>query len=291
MSQADSFAEQQPYHLLRTALALFQKTPSELDAGQLAQTIKQAFQEYEIETRVLESAEAAAVIVTDQAINKAVTAIRERFADEQAYLEVLSHNGLDQQSLQRALLRQCKVENVLERIASRASTVSEVEIGIFYHMHPEKFQRPEQRSVKHILITINEEFADNSRSRALQRIREIVLKLQHKPHKFADLALRHSECPSALQGGELGIVSKGQLYPEIEAALFRLKEGQISDIIETEVGFHVVQCMRIHRAESIPFKKAQPKIRKLMLDRSRRNCQRAWLASLQSDSGRHTVTN
>jgi nitrogen fixation protein NifM len=186
-------------------------------------------------------------------------------------------------------MRQCKVENVLESVASRAAAVSEIEIDLFYHMHPEKFRRPELRNARHILITINKDFPENSRENALQRISQISEKIKHKPHKFADLAMKNSECPTALQGGELGTFEKGQLFPEIEAALFKLKEGQFSDIIETEAGFHIVQCGKIHNAETVSLKKARPKIRKFMQERLRRTCQRAWLASLPFPAKPHKL--
>jgi len=229
---------------------------------------------------VLRSPEAASVIITEQALGNAVQEIRQRFSDEDSFLAELEQNGLSLQALQSALLRQCKVEHVLDSVAYRASTVSEVEVDIFYHMHPENFHRPEQRSAKHILITINPDYPENSPENALRRIHEIAEKLKSKPHKFADLAMKHSECPTALQGGELGVFTRGQLYPEIEAVLFKLKEGQISRIVETEVGFHIVQCGKIQRAETMSLQKARPKIRRVMQERSRRNCQKAWLASL-----------
>jgi len=61
-------------------------------------------------------------------------------------------------------------------------------------------------------------------------------------NKFADLALKHSECPTALQGGVLGIVPRGKLYPELDAVLFSLKVGAVSDIVESEIGFHLLLC-------------------------------------------------
>lgn len=272
------------YYLLRAALALFQTPPAALPPEQLAKASAQARKECELEERVLQSPEAAGVPVTERQINDAVQQIRGRFDGEQGFIGELERNNLDLQALRSALMRQCKVENVLESIASKANPVSDVEIDIYYHMHPEKFRRPEQRSARHILITINEEFPENTRENALRRITEIAEKLKRKPHKFAELAMKHSECPTALQGGELGTFIRGQLFPEIDEALFKLKEDQISDIVETEVGFHIVQCVKIDPAESLSLKKARPKIRQLMQERSRRNCQRAWLANLSAAS-------
>ena len=282
MNNPERLIESEPYCLLRAAQALFKKSPKELTPDQLAAAQKQALSEYDIETRVLKSPEAAGVIITEEALGNALQQIRQNFDDEETFNSTLEQNGLNLQSLQSALLRQCKVENVLESIASKAITVSDVEIDIFYHMHPDKFRRPEQRSARHILITLNDEYPENQRDNAHKRISEIAEKLKQKPNKFAELAMKNSECPTALNGGELGTFPRGQLYPEIDEVLFNLKEGQISRIIETEVGFHIVQCEKIHHAESMSLKKARPKIRQLMQERSRRNCQRAWLASLSA---------
>lgn len=270
----------EPYCLLRASLALFQKLPEELDDNALAQASAQARNEHELERRVLNSPEAASVMVTDAALAEAVKTIRNRFDDQESFEQELGRNGLNQTTLEQALYRQCKVESVLESIASRAADVSDVEIGIYYHLHPEKFQRPEQRRARHILVTINDQYPENSREKAAQKIAEIGERLKSKPNRFADLALKHSECPTAMQGGELGVVPKGKLYPEIETALFSLKQGEISKTIETEVGFHLVRCEEIFRAETVSLKKASPKIGKLLKDRARRTCQRAWLASL-----------
>jgi peptidylprolyl isomerase/peptidyl-prolyl cis-trans isomerase C len=270
----------EPYTLLRAALSLFQKAPAELEQVQLRQVEVQAKNEYEIEGRVLNSVEATGVIISDTELDRAYREVHGRFEDEDAFLTALTANDLDIDKLKAALYRQCKVDAVMDRVAARAPKVNEVEIGIFYHSHPDKFHKPEQRQARHILISINPDYPDNTREAAWRRINEIVGTLKRKPHKFADLALKYSECPTAVQGGEVGAVVKGTLFPELDAVLFNLKEDAISDVVETEMGFHVIQCLKIIPAETMSLKKATPKIQQIMQDRYRRNCQRTWLASL-----------
>jgi len=270
----------EPYTLLRAALSLFQKAPAELEQLQLRQVEVQAKNEYEIEGRVLNSAEATGVVISDTELDRAYKEVRGRFEDEDAFLAALNANSLDVDMLKAALYRQCKVDAVMDRVAARAPKVNEVEIGIFYHSHPEKFHKPETRQARHILISINPDYPDNTREAAWRRINEILGTLKRKPHKFADLALKHSECPTAVQGGEVGTVAKCTLFPELDAVLFNLKEDAISDVVETEMGFHVIQCLKIIPAETMSLKKATPKIQQIMQDRYRRNCQRTWLASL-----------
>lgn len=268
------------YNLLRASLVLFKKSPVELAEAELAQAKTQALNEFKIESIVLNSPEAASVMVTEQELQKAYQEIRDRYDEESAFLTDLEKNQLDQASLMAALRRQCKVNTVLELITSRAPSISDVEIGIYYHMHSQQFHRPEKREVAHIFISINPDYPENTEDTALSRAQELAERLQKKPHKFADLALKHSECPTALQGGTLGTVARGTLYPELDAVLFTLKPGEISAVVRSEIGFHIVLCKAIHKADTLSLAKATPKIRQLMKERAQKNCLRVWLAGL-----------
>ena len=268
------------YTLLRAALALYKKTPDELQADELKQATIQSDNEFKIENRILNAPEAAAVIISDTELQAAYQEIRGRYDDDESFFRELEKNDLNQDSLSAALFRQCRVNVVMEMIASRAPEVSDAEIGIYYHLHSEQFNRPELREACHIFISINPDYPENTREAAWSRLQDISAKLQKKPYKFADLALKHSECPTALQGGVLGIVPRGKLYPELDAVLFSLKVGAVSDIVESEIGFHLLLCKQIQKAETLSLQKATPKIRQLMNDRSRQACQRAWLAGL-----------
>lgn len=273
-------AHADPYALLRAALTLFKKTPDELQEAEFRQAEIQAINEFKIENRVLNAPEAGAVIISDKELQAAYQEIRDRYEDDESFFSDLEKNHLNKNTLSAALYRQCRVNVVMELIASRAPDVSEVEIGIYYHLHPEQFNRPELREACHIFISINPDYLENTRETAFARMQEINAKLQKKPYKFAELALKHSECPTALQGGVLGLVPRGKLYPELDAVLFSIKAGEVSEVVESEIGFHIVLCKQIQRAEMLSLQKATPKIRQLMKERSRRICQRAWLASL-----------
>jgi peptidyl-prolyl cis-trans isomerase C len=280
METVEKTARAEPYALLRSSLALFRKAPDKLDPSQLRQAETQARNEYRLESRVLNAPEAASVIIPERELQMAYQEIRGRYEDENAFLTELAKNQLTEATLREALYRQCKVNSVLESVAARSPEVNEVEIGIYYHLHAEQFNRPELREVSHIFISLNPDYPENTRENAWARIQDIRARLLKKPHKFAELALKYSECPTSLNGGVLGKVPRGKLYPELDAALFSMKAGEISEVLESEIGFHVLLCKQIHRAETISLKNATPKIRQLMKERYRRNCQRAWLASL-----------
>lgn len=280
MNPSNKSAQHDPYALLKAALTLFKKTPDELQEAELRQAEVQASNEFKIENRILNAPEAGAVIISDKELQAAYQEIRDRYEDDESFFRDLEKNHLNKDSLRAALFRQCRVNVVLDLIASRSPDVSEVEIGIYYHLHAKQFNRPELREACHIFISINPDYPENTREAAFSRMQEISAKLQKKPYKFAELALKHSECPTALQGGVLGIVPRGKLYPELDTVLFNIKAGEVSEIVESEIGFHLVLCKHIQKAETLSLQKATPKIRQLMKERSRQTCQRAWLANL-----------
>jgi peptidyl-prolyl cis-trans isomerase C len=109
----------------------------------------------------------------------------------------------------------------------------------------------------------------------------LVEKLAGRGNRFEQFAKRHSECPTAMQGGRLGDVKRGQLYQELDSVLFSMQQGEISDIVETELGLHILYCEKIRPAKRMPLSKAYPRIREHLQERHRRNCQKAWLAKLQ----------
>ncbi len=284
MSSTESSIHIEPYMLLRASLSMFEKTPEQLDETQFSSLKEHAQKEQAIESLILSSPEAAKVVVTDIELERALSEIKGRFDDDQAFANELANNDLSIDSLTEALKRQCKVENVMELVGSRAATMSEVEAGIYYYMHLEKFRRAEHRTARHILVTINEDYPDNSRKTALKRINTIARKLRENPKQFAKLAIRHSECPTALEEGVLGTVPPGRLYPELDKVLFTMQPEQISSVIETEVGFHIMQCSEIHPPQEMPLDEAEPKIIAFMKERSKRMCQRAWLAELSANN-------
>ncbi len=275
-----SVPEELRYAMLRAASELFEKPPVALAPDELAKAEKQARRELAIERKILASQEAGRVVVPAESVERAYAEIRERYEDEATFAADLANNGLDETTLRAALERQCKVESVLELVGSRSPTVSEIDIAIFYHNHMERFQQPERREAYHILVSINPDFPENTRENAEQRLKDIAERLKQKPHEFERLASRHSECPTAMQGGRLGPVPKGELYPELDAALFALKEGKISGIVESPMGFHIVWCKSVAPARTLSLQKASGQIRQVLKERYQRVCQRAWVASL-----------
>lgn len=269
------------YLLLKTAQSLFGKTPAALDATQLEKARGLAARQSELENRVLASEEARAVIVPAATLTRAIDEIRARYADDAAFLDDLAGNGLTPDAFSAALERELKVEAILDKVTSRAAKVSDIDVELYFHYHPEQFLRPETRRARHILVTVNEAYAENSRELARAKIEAIAERLAKDPSRFEEQALKHSECPTSLHGGLLGDVPRGKLFPELDACLFTLRAGQTSGILESEMGFHILRCEAIAPAGTLPFDQARELIRTHLEARRRELCRKAWLKSLR----------
>lgn len=272
------------YLTLRTALSQYQKSPVDLTEAQLAEVTKQARRQFHLESRILSAPEACGIVILPVQIADALAEVRERYEDQDSFIQDLANNGMSVEGFEQAVRRELHVDAVLERVGARAATINDLEVKIYYHMHPEKFQQPETRTVRHILITLNPEYPENTKEAAQQRLKLIAKRLDNKPQRFAEQASKHSECPSALQGGLLGRVPKETLYPELDAVLFELDADQISGIIESPIGFHILWCETVHAAGLMSYKDAQPKILELLQKRRRRICQKSWISQLPAQS-------
>jgi peptidyl-prolyl cis-trans isomerase C len=268
------------YHVLRTALNRFGKPPADLDASQRAVIESQARKEYMLEGRILGSTEARDVIIPATVVDASFQTVKDRYEDEEAFRAELARNRMDEDTLRDALRRELMVEAVLDRVSARAARVSELDAMIYYYMHLERFDQPETRTVRQILVTVNDDFPENRREAARERIAQIRQRLERKPHRFGEQAHKHSECPSALNGGLLGRLPRGQLFAELDAVVFSLNEGQVSEPVESELGFHVLYCEQIHAAGPASFPEAKERILELLRKRRRRMCQRTWLSAL-----------
>lgn len=265
------------YHILRISLEKLSKAPKDLTEEQLSQIRQQAEQTLDLETRVLATPEAQMVVVDISQLDQSVATVRARYNNENDFFEDLHANHLTADSLRSALFRELKFDAVMRLVSLHVPEITEKEIETFYQQHIEKFTRPERRRVRQILITINEQYQENQKDRAKQRLEKIAQELKQHPQQFIEYVKKYSECPSALHDGLLGDIPRYQLYPALDAALFELKAGEISDILESELGWHLLLCEEIFPAETLTLEQVFPKIRQHLQQHAHQKYQRSWL--------------
>ena len=127
-------------------------------------------------------------------------------------------------------------KNVLSKVK-----VTDKDVEEYYKNHPKEFEKPETVKARHILIGFKGDMTEDQK-KELRKKAEDVLKKAKGGDDFAQLASEYSDDPgSKTKGGELGYFPKGNMVPEFENAAFNLKPGEISNVIETPYGYHIIK--------------------------------------------------
>jgi len=142
-------------------------------------------------------------------------------------------------------------------------SVTEEEVGAFYDANPEMFARPDMVRARHILVRLkpNSTTADKkeARARAAAAHQRVVA-----GEDFAAVAREVSEGRNAADGGDMGFFAQDEMVPALANAAFALEIGQISSVIETQFGFHIVKLIEKRAASQMPFQEAKEPVRQLL---------------------------
>ncbi|MCA3183715.1 MAG: SurA N-terminal domain-containing protein, partial [Cupriavidus sp.] len=158
---------------------------------------------------------------------------------------------------------QAKVEYVvLSGDAMAASqAVTPEELKSYYDSNAQRFRTEEQRRASHILITVPKDAKDADRKAAKDKAEKLLEDVRKHPETFADVAKKNSQDPgSAEKGGDLGFMGRGALVKPFEDAMYALKDGQISDLVETDYGYHIIKLTGIKPAATQPLDEVRPEL-------------------------------
>ncbi|CAI09932.1 PpiC-type peptidyl-prolyl cis-trans isomerase [Aromatoleum aromaticum EbN1] len=140
-------------------------------------------------------------------------------------------------------------------------SVSDDEIRKFYEANTARFGQPEERNARHILIEAAADAPAEEVAKASEKAAALLAQVRANPERFAELAKAESQDPgSAARGGELGFFGRGAMVKSFEDAVFSLEKGQISDVVRSDFGFHIIQVVDIKPAKARPFEEVRDEI-------------------------------
>ncbi len=158
---------------------------------------------------------------------------------------------------------QVKAEYVLFTPATVEGQVSvtDAEVADFYAKNQKRFATTEQRTASHILITVKKDATAAEKAAAQAKAESLLAQLRKNPSEFAKLAKANSQDPgSAELGGDLGVVEKGAFVKPVEDAIFQLKQGEISGVVPSEYGFHIITVTALKPATTKTLDEAKVEI-------------------------------
>ncbi|OIR16372.1 peptidyl-prolyl cis-trans isomerase D [mine drainage metagenome] len=177
----------------------------------------------------------------------AATFIKQVKLADNAVSDYYTKNAQEFQMPERA-----KVEYVVLSADSLLSHVSvnDDEIKQYYTEHQAEFGSQEQRQAAHILITVAKQATDAEKQAAQAKAEKVLQQVKQSPSQFASLAKQYSQDPgSAANGGDLGTFGRGAMVKPFEDSVFSLKVGEVSGLVQTDFGYHIIKLLAIKPAK------------------------------------------
>lgn len=136
----------------------------------------------------------------------------------------------------------------------RGITVPEEELRKYYAENASRYTVAEERRARHILITAEKDAAPDVRQKAKARAEALLAEVRKAPATFAEVAKKNSQDPgSAAKGGDLDFFGRGAMVKPFEDAVFAMKPGEISNVVETDFGYHIIQLDGVRGGDKKPF--------------------------------------
>jgi peptidyl-prolyl cis-trans isomerase C len=237
-------------------------------------------------TKATDADKAEGKKATDKRLEEMVT----RMGGEESLNRQLKSVGTTQEEIKRKMFEESTAEFTLER--EMKVTVSDEEVKKFYDDNPAKFEQPEMVRASHILLSTrnaetNTDLSDAQKA-TKKKTAEDLLKRARAGEDFAKLAKEYSEDPGSKDKGGEYQFPRGQMVPEFEAAAFSLKTNEVSEIVTTQFGYHIIKLSEKIPAKKLAFDKVAPDIREFLRQQQMQKRQediRTLLAKFEKDDG------
>jgi peptidyl-prolyl cis-trans isomerase C len=203
------------------------------------------------------------VKVDDLAINEQIETIKKRFSDEAAYKKALEGMGVSEKEIRAQIQRGLAINQLLDNNVGQKITVTEEESKKYYNDNPNLFKQPEQVKASHILIKVAPDAEESIKIQARKKI-ETVQKKVRQGEDFGLLAKTNSEGPTAQRDGDLGYFHRGRMAKPFEDAAFALNVGEVSGIVETQFGYHLIKVTDKKPARTIPYEEVQLRLKQYL---------------------------
>jgi len=218
-----------------------------------------------------------------QAVESQFQQMRGQFETDEAWQQALSTNDTTEEELRFQIERNNLIQQLIQTAVSDTTPVTEQEIQEFYDENPQFFEQGEQVAARHILISTEELETDEELADARERAETVRRELLDGAD-FATLAQERSEGPSGPRGGDLGTFGRGQMVGPFEEAAFSLEVGEISEIVETQFGFHVLQVTERLDSSVVPLDQVSQNISQYLGQQRQADALDAYVQGLREDA-------
>lgn len=210
---------------------------------------------------IYEEAEKEKLLPTEEEVNESFDKFKETLDSNEQYKKDLEKIGVDDAFIKNQQKQELAIVNYQENFEENAEVTDE-EAKKYYDENKDEFRVDSVRA-SHILIPTTDDaknpLSEADKEKAKKKAEEILKKVK-AGEDFATLAQENSSCPSKNQGGDLGFFGKGEMVPEFEVAAYELDKGEVSEIVETNFGYHIIKTTD-KKDEQTPFEQVRDYIK------------------------------
>ena len=182
------------------------------------------------------------IVADDAAVDAALAQVRAGFDSDADFESKLKEGGFSINSYRADLRRRLSAQQWVHTRVLASLTVDDAAVSRYYESNRERFASPPQVRARHILLRLDADASEADTQNARKRLIDIRERAA-AGEEFAALAQEHSQDGSAALGGDLGFFGPGTMVKPFEQAAFALAPGQISDIVQTRFGLHLIQLV------------------------------------------------
>lgn len=258
----------------------FAQSGKKLEGTQL-ENVKNNILETLIDRELLyQESEKEGIKVKEEDVNRQIEELKKQFSERGAFEKALKSVDLTEGDLKEQIKQQLAVRELIGKKITPKVKIGDKEVKAFYDTHPDIFKRPEEVRASHILVKLDSQAPKKDVVAAKKKIEAAQERLK-SGEDFAKVAKDVSEGPSAKSGGDLGYFKRGQMVKPFEDAAFAMKTGQVSDIVRTRFGFHIIKVTDKKPASRVAFAKVSDKIKAYLKQKKVREDVQAMIKDLK----------
>ena len=249
---------------VKKELKRFKKYGKESDSPDLVKRLQEKTVHKVIDTELIyQEGQKLTIKNLDEKIEQKLKKMKRRHQTAEQFEKYLKARNLSLKELRKSLKKRVYIDEYLKKQGISDPEIPEEDIKRFYDSNPKAYAREESIKVSHILIKIDENTDPEKKGKAFKKAEQIRKEILGGKD-FAEMAKKHSECNSASGGGSLRTIKKGYMPAEFDQAAFALKEGKVSEVVETKFGFHIIKVFKKTPGGIAPYPEVRDFIRKFL---------------------------
>jgi peptidyl-prolyl cis-trans isomerase C len=237
-------------------MAMSGRAPNPAEASEMKKRVLDGLVDREL---LKQESKKLGIKVDDGEVNEQVATLRQKFSTEKEFTDTLAKMNLTEADLKTQLRQDLNIKKLIDKQVASKVTITQEEAKAFYAGHPELFKAPEMVRASHILIKVEPNASAEDKAKARERITAIQKRVKNGDD-FAALAKESSECPSGANGGDLDYFQRGQMVGPFEEVAFSLKPGSVSEIVETQFGYHLIKVVDKKDASTVSYDDVKSKL-------------------------------